>query len=87
MTFTDERRDIVVQLEDLRYDYATHQAVRGVDLVMNRGEVFALPAPTAPARRPRWRSSRAIDDPRAATFGCSGSIHSETVGGCPRAPA
>src|SRR3989304_182321 len=44
-------------------------------------------APTAPARRRPWRSSRATERPTAAWCACSASTHGATRAGCARGAA
>jgi ABC-2 type transport system ATP-binding protein len=37
--------DIAIEVEDLRKDYGSHQAVRGISFTVRRGEVFGLLGP------------------------------------------
>src|SRR5918994_4038409 len=37
--------DVAIEVEDLRKDYGSHQAVRGISFTVRRGEVFGLLGP------------------------------------------
>jgi ABC-2 type transport system ATP-binding protein len=37
--------DVAIEVEDLRKDYGSHQAVRGISFTVHRGEVFGLLGP------------------------------------------
>ena len=65
--------DAVIRLSGLRKSYGDFEAVRGIDLEVRRGEIFAFLGPTAPARPPRSRSSRATGSATPARSRCSGS--------------
>jgi len=47
-----------LRVEKLLKKYGELLAVDGLDLEVREGECFGLLGPTAPARPPRWRSSR-----------------------------
>ncbi len=57
--------DAAIQVQGLRKTYGDFEAVRGIDFEVRRARCSACSGPTAPARRPRSRSSRATGSARA----------------------
>jgi hypothetical protein len=64
--------EAVIDVIGLRMRYHTFEAVRGIDLCIGRGEVFAFSARTVPEKQPPWKSWRAIVAELAARSGFSG---------------
>jgi ABC-type glutathione transport system ATPase component len=56
----------VISVRSLTKHYGQTHAVRGIDLEVRDGEIFAFLGPTAPARPPRPRSWKASAGPPAA---------------------
>jgi ABC-type branched-subunit amino acid transport system ATPase component len=47
-----------IEVRGLSESYGGVRAVRGIDLTVERGQIFALVGPNGAGRRPRSRSSR-----------------------------
>lgn len=56
----------MLKIEDLEVSYGAVQALRGISMEVNDGEIVSLIGPTAPARPPRCTPSPASCPSRAA---------------------
>jgi ABC-2 type transport system ATP-binding protein len=61
-----------VEVSDLTVDHGSTRAVDGLSFPPTRARCSRCSAPTAPARPPRWRCSRATAGRPRARSGCSG---------------